>query len=120
MDRSAAPRESGAETGGAVRAGGAAGGLVLIKLDPGGRRVWTRRLSDIIAPAADRQPLGLAADGAGNVLVMGHGAIQTAVASDGVLAYLFLLAFDASGIVIQNRRFPCAGRARRCRVAVDA
>jgi outer membrane protein assembly factor BamB len=106
-------------SGNVFLAGEAAGGMVLIKLDPAGERLWTRRLSDIITPAADRQPLGLTADGAGNVLVMGHGAIETAVASDGVLAYLFLLAFDATGIVVHNRRFPCAGRARRCRVAVD-
>jgi hypothetical protein len=105
--------------GNAYVAGQTTEGAFLVKRDAGGQRVWTRRISDVMTPAQDRQPFGLVVDVGGNVIVMGHGATATTRGTDGNLAQLSLLKFDPDGILLWNRQFRCAGRARRPRVAVD-
>jgi hypothetical protein len=78
-----------------------------MKRDRAGERLWTRRLGDV-SPAPDGGPLSLAADARGNVVVMGHGAAE-----------VFLLRFDASGVLLRDRRFKTTGSTRHARVAVD-
>jgi hypothetical protein len=94
-------------------------GLYLTKLDRAGRRCWTTRLSDLVTPAADRWPVGLAMDDDGAVVVSGHGTVGASSdrRSRG-LAHLYVLAFEAGGRLRWTQRFPATGALYRPRVAV--
>ena len=76
-----------------------------------------RPVSEMVSHARDGQPLALAVDPAGNILVSGHGSM---LEGGSALAYLFALKLNGRGDLLWQRRFLCAAQARKPRVAVDA
>lgn len=104
-----------ARDGSCYLAGEADDGTWLVRLGASGQWLWRHNLSNMVAHARDRQPLGLAVDAEGNVLVFGHERTSAA----GALTNVFLLKLDPDGMIFYCRRFACGGRGLRPRVVLD-
>ena len=104
-----------------ISAGGSPGSsdVFVAKLDSSGNHVWSKRFGDVNSDAAQ----GVAVDGAGNVLVVGHfggtvdfggGPLSSAGGQD-----VFLVKLDANGAHVWSKRFGDSAKQSAQSVVVD-